>query len=681
MAIFRGAGTPASGASATFVTKEELADTTTDGTDGFNIVYYPPLSAETNVSKYQYYYGNPLRYGAIGTSDTTANESVNDTAFQAALDYIGGSVSQTPAVGSIGEVAVPAGIYNTSTQLEVWGHTDFHGEGMGTTIKYSGAGYAIRNKNDADFFTISKFFVWGGNNTSSLGGVMIGNNSTEDGHTAYASMRDVTIRGFNASNAIGLFIHNPSHISCDNISAWGFPSGQALRLTADMTGTGVIKFDACKFGDTNTTLQAVRFDADGAGRLDDISFDSCFFAGQERVTGVIYMKAPGPTNDPATDRYRNHHNISFNNCHAEVAHATSLGPMMFVESAIGLKIDGFQFNCNNQLAGTDATSAIKFKNVGWIKDIETKHIYAPQTIAAGNAYTFDWSGSGTTANIELEEAEVYSTSDPTSFNVSPASHNDIFEIPNKPRIKTNWTKNGDFSAWSIGSSSAPDFWTVSTDGSGSVTKSGSSKIFGNSLQLKMASGTYYEYIQDVDEYLYWKDRTVTVNGWVKTDIAGSIIIDDGVDTSTFTVDTGNAWAWITQTHTMNASATRLRIKLRASATSTDGVRFDGITLTAGGQGTREWEPNQFFDRRILQRSFTWNPASLADGAGETVSTTVAGAAFGDMVTVGAPYDLQDVSISAYVQAADTVEVRVQNESGGTRDLGNSTNWVVRVWKQ
>lgn len=77
---------------------------------------------------------------------------------------------------------------------------------------------------------------------------------------------------------------------------------------------------------------------------------------------------------------------------------------------------------------------------------------------------------------------------------------------------------------------------------------------------------------------------------------------------------------------------------------------------------------------------TWNPASLVDGAGETSpSITVLGAALGDAVEVYPPYSLQGFVYSGYVSAADTVVIRVQNESGSTVDLA-SGSWRVRVKK-
>lgn len=76
---------------------------------------------------------------------------------------------------------------------------------------------------------------------------------------------------------------------------------------------------------------------------------------------------------------------------------------------------------------------------------------------------------------------------------------------------------------------------------------------------------------------------------------------------------------------------------------------------------------------------TWDPGNLVDGAGETKSLTVTGAALGDFVLVSAPYDLQDITCTAYVQATDTVEIRLQNESGVAIDLGSGT-WKVKVIK-
>jgi len=92
-----------------------------------------------------------------------------------------------------------------------------------------------------------------------------------------------------------------------------------------------------------------------------------------------------------------------------------------------------------------------------------------------------------------------------------------------------------------------------------------------------------------------------------------------------------------------------------------------------------------FNRRSFQDVFdvvalvtaTVDPASLVDAAGATSSVTVTGAALGDFVLVAAPYDLVDVTVTAYVQSANTVEIRVQNESGAGANLASGT-WNICV---
>lgn len=76
--------------------------------------------------------------------------------------------------------------------------------------------------------------------------------------------------------------------------------------------------------------------------------------------------------------------------------------------------------------------------------------------------------------------------------------------------------------------------------------------------------------------------------------------------------------------------------------------------------------------RVIKFTATVNPASLADAAGENQSVTVPGAKFGDFVRVAAPYTLSGITVTAYVSAADTVTIRIQNESGGTLDLASGT---------
>lgn len=108
---------------------------------------------------------------------------------------------------------------------------------------------------------------------------------------------------------------------------------------------------------------------------------------------------------------------------------------------------------------------------------------------------------------------------------------------------------------------------------------------------------------------------------------------------------------------------------------TAGENIGWICTTAGTPGT--WKEFGIID---LAGSITWDPGNLADAGGETSSSiTVTGAALGDYCICSAPYDLQDMTATCYVQAANTVEIRLQNESGSSHDLAEGS-WKVKIIK-
>ena len=75
---------------------------------------------------------------------------------------------------------------------------------------------------------------------------------------------------------------------------------------------------------------------------------------------------------------------------------------------------------------------------------------------------------------------------------------------------------------------------------------------------------------------------------------------------------------------------------------------------------------------LLTGSATYDAASLIDAAGATTTVTVTGAALGDFAMASLGVDVTGISVTAYVSAANTVSVRLQNESGGTLDLASTT---------
>lgn len=78
------------------------------------------------------------------------------------------------------------------------------------------------------------------------------------------------------------------------------------------------------------------------------------------------------------------------------------------------------------------------------------------------------------------------------------------------------------------------------------------------------------------------------------------------------------------------------------------------------------------NKYTLTGSATYDPPSLADGAGTGTTVAVGGAKLGHWAQASFSNDLQNVTVTAYVSASDVVTVRFQNESGGVVDLASGT---------
>jgi hypothetical protein len=82
-------------------------------------------------------------------------------------------------------------------------------------------------------------------------------------------------------------------------------------------------------------------------------------------------------------------------------------------------------------------------------------------------------------------------------------------------------------------------------------------------------------------------------------------------------------------------------------------------------------------RRDFVVTATVDPASITAGARATQLVVVTGASLGDFVDFSAPYDVQDLHITANVQNTDTVALYFKNDTGGTKDLP-SGSWKFRI---
>lgn len=75
---------------------------------------------------------------------------------------------------------------------------------------------------------------------------------------------------------------------------------------------------------------------------------------------------------------------------------------------------------------------------------------------------------------------------------------------------------------------------------------------------------------------------------------------------------------------------------------------------------------------VLTGSATYDAANLVDKAGESTNITVTGAALGDFALISTGIDMSGITVTGYVSAADTVTLRVQNETTGTLDINSQT---------
>lgn len=112
------------------------------------------------------------------------------------------------------------------------------------------------------------------------------------------------------------------------------------------------------------------------------------------------------------------------------------------------------------------------------------------------------------------------------------------------------------------------------------------------------------------------------------------------------------------------------LKIGASTTLTNNMIGPNSFLANGGTITANYDS---ITETVISGSATYDPPSLADAAGATTTVTVTGAALGDYVeAVSFDKDLQGITLTAYVSAANTVSARFQNESGGVLDIVSGT---------
>lgn len=80
----------------------------------------------------------------------------------------------------------------------------------------------------------------------------------------------------------------------------------------------------------------------------------------------------------------------------------------------------------------------------------------------------------------------------------------------------------------------------------------------------------------------------------------------------------------------------------------------------------------------IYASATWDPGNITNNSSEAKQISAVGAAMGDFVLASFSLDLQNLTISAHVTAADLVDVILQNATGGAVDLASGTVSVLVI---
>ena len=105
---------------------------------------------------------------------------------------------------------------------------------------------------------------------------------------------------------------------------------------------------------------------------------------------------------------------------------------------------------------------------------------------------------------------------------------------------------------------------------------------------------------------------------------------------------------------------------------------NNITAAVGGPAsTNTFHFFGFNNPHWMEGTFGTGGFSVTAGATTTLNFNITGAQFGDMVVFSAPYDLQGINATAYVQSSGVVYVVLHNQTGSTKTFGVGT-WRAKI---
>lgn len=331
-------------------------------------------------------------YSAIRSFTSTTDVA---TYLQAAIDAGGQDTGQS-AEGL--RIIAPYGKLVVQSEIDWYSGIHLIGQGMRATVfsvaSIGSTYYFIKTINNANNFSFSGFSVDGGGNANAAGGIFVGNDSGDSGYTAYFSLRDLEVRAFTASGAGGIVLANPSHGDLTNVRSDGHTNGNALHLIANMTNSGVISLNGCKFGartDTHTGVKLTASSSASAG-LDAWGFYSCFMGGGTRSLHLSLVSGGASE----------HKQITFDACHFETDNATAGAEAILIECGKNVRF------INPRIHLFDNTEhGIRFNHAGAVEGID---IIRPEFVrlpTSGQCIDVGTGGAGSYDDIKVQAPSVY----------------------------------------------------------------------------------------------------------------------------------------------------------------------------------------------------------------------------------------------------------------------------------
>jgi hypothetical protein len=148
----------------------------------------------------------------------------------------------------------------------------------------------------------------------------------------------------------------------------------------------------------------------------------------------------------------------------------------------------------------------------------------------------------------------------------------------------NILKNGNFESWSAGITYAPDGW-IAGSGTTMLADSTNKKMGTYGASITSPNGAQGYIYQSITDLTYYKGRSVTIGGWIKTSTSARvcIYIQDGVSYALSPYHSGSGnWEFLTIPFAVSASATELTTFCMVYvAGSPLTAYFDGIIFVEG----------------------------------------------------------------------------------------------------